>query len=64
MCLDIHIFTIFLSAHVSYRLWVKCYGMADDVPSPMVRHFIDMVQKSFFTVCILLYLPKNIFSTS
>ena len=61
MCLDIHMFTYSLSTHVSYRSWVKCYGMADEVPSPMGRHFIDMVQKSFFAVCILLYLPKNIF---
>ena len=60
--LDIHIFTYFLSAHVSYRLWVKCYGMAYEVPSPMGRHFIDMVQKSFFAVCILLYLPKTFFN--
>ena len=53
-----------LSAYVSYTWWVQWYGMADDVPCPIGRYFIDRVQKSFFTVCILLYFPKNIFSTS
>ena len=35
--------------------------MADELPSPMGRYFIDMVQKSFFAVCILLYPPKTFF---
>ena len=48
ICVLIFISTYFLSAHVSDRTWVKCYGMADEVPSPMGRHFIDMVQKIIF----------------
>ena len=61
MCLDIHIFTYFLSAHVPYRSWVKCYGMADEVPSPMGRHFIDMVQKSFLQYIYFYISPKTFF---
>ena len=37
--------------------------MADELPSPMGRNFIDMFQKQFFAVHVLLYPPKDIFST-
>ena len=35
--------------------------MPDELPSPMGRNFIDMVQKSLFAVYILLYPPKTFF---
>ena len=59
ICLDIHIFTYSLSAYVSYRLWLKLYGMADDVPSPIERHLIDIVQKSFLQYVYFCISPKT-----
>ena len=35
--------------------------MPDELPSTLGRYFIDIVQKSFFAVCILLYAPQKIF---
>ena len=61
ICLYIDIFTYFLSVYVSHWYWVKWYHMQDEVPSPMGRNFIDMDQKSFFAVHILLYPPKTFF---
>ena len=60
---------VHLSAIVRYMkcTFLDCFythlqlGRADEIPSPMGRHFIDMVQKSFFAVCVLLYLPKTFF---
>ena len=58
---------IFISLHISVCkcflqivgkvLWHGRWG-----PFPHGRHFIDMVQKSFFAVCILLYLSKHLFN--
>ena len=36
--------------------------MADELPSPMGRYFIDMVQKSFLQYVYLCIPPKHIFN--
>ena len=46
---------------MSYRLWVKCYGMADELPSPIGRDFIDMVQNHFLQYAYFCISPKNHF---
>ena len=49
---------------VLYISWLKWHGMLNGFCFSMMRHVIDIVQKYFFSVQLLLYSSKNIFSTS
>ena len=64
ICLHIDIFIYFcLHMFLIDSGWSDMAWQMSSLP-PLGRYFIDMVQKSFFAVCILVYSPKNIVSTS